>query len=733
MVLLKAIEAGVDIVDTALSPLGNGTSQPATEPLVATLAGTKYDTGLDLNLLTDISKHFKTVAERLKKDGFLDPKVLSIDINTLLYQVPGGMLSNLMNQLKQMNASDKLMDVLQEVPRVREDFGYPPLVTPTSQIVGTQAVLNVVSGQRYKTFTKESRGLLRGEYGRLPAPVNEDVRKKAHRRPGSHHLPPGGPARARNREVPPGVPPVRQERRGRPVLRAVPAGGGEVLPVPPGPRQRHRLHGARRRDPSRLSDPSPARPSLARGIFLCPRRGAFPDGEGPRPSPSGNRSGDKPRSRRVWGRAAHKGGRSRTPRAKTSSARGVRRGRGGSAPSRSPDPAWGSVCAFSLEKRGGTEMKILLTNDDGYGAPGIEALRIALQAAGHEVTVVAPSEQRSGAGHSVTLRRELRAKPRPHGYALDGTPADCAKIGLRFLAPGCDMVLSGINLGANLGVDTNYSGTAAAAREAAIQGVPALASSCWGKEFRDADYLAELTVCCAEALWERPLPEGTFLNLNLPNVQRGTPVPFAAAPLSWFTYAEEFVEGDSQGEERIFTPRYSADKRARGRVLRPGPGRPGLCGSDARVLGRHRPAGPRPRPGDRAQAQLTEDKIGGKAARRGCSALREPEMPGKMKDSGNRLAFSSFCGTIDGTTPTEDGDYGTAAGTARENQPDWAQALQGAKAHRRIHRQPLRQGGLHDGLAPGRKGPGLREHGGALCHRLGVRTATPPCRRLCRR
>ena len=208
-------------------------------------------------------------------------------------------------------------------------------------------------------------------------------------------------------------------------------------------------------------------------------------------------------------------------------------------------------------------MKILLTNDDGYGAPGIEALRIALQAAGHEVTVVAPSEQRSGAGHSVTLRRELRAKPQPHGYALDGTPADCAKIGLRFLAPGCDMVVSGINLGANLGVDTNYSGTAAAAREAAIQGVPALASSCWGKEFRDADYLAELTVRCAEALWERPLPEGTFLNLNLPNAQRGTPVPFAAAPLSWFTYAEEFVEGDGQGEERIFTPRYSADKRAR--------------------------------------------------------------------------------------------------------------------------------------------------------------------------
>ena len=210
-------------------------------------------------------------------------------------------------------------------------------------------------------------------------------------------------------------------------------------------------------------------------------------------------------------------------------------------------------------------MKILLTNDDGYGAPGIEALRIALQAAGHEVTVVAPSEQRSGAGHSVTLRRELRAKPQPHGYALDGTPADCAKIGLRFLAPGCDMVVSGINLGANLGVDTNYSGTAAAAREAAIQGVPALASSCWGKAFQDADYLAELTVRCAEALWERPLPEGTFLNLNLPNAQRGTPVPFAAAPLSWFTYAEEFVEGDGRGRRGSLPP-------GTARTSAPGPG-----------------------------------------------------------------------------------------------------------------------------------------------------------------
>ncbi len=178
MVLLKAIEAGVDIVDTALSPLGNGTSQPATEPLVATLQGTEYDTGLDLNLLNDIAKHFRGVADRLKKDGFLDPKVLSVDINTLLYQVPGGMLSNLINQLKQAGAADKLYEVLAEVPRVREDFGYPPLVTPTSQIVGTQAVMNVLTGERYKMNPKESQALLRGEYGRLPGKVNPDVRKK---------------------------------------------------------------------------------------------------------------------------------------------------------------------------------------------------------------------------------------------------------------------------------------------------------------------------------------------------------------------------------------------------------------------------------------------------------------------------------------------------------------------------------------------------------------------------
>ncbi len=179
MTLLMAAYAGVDIVDTALSPLGNGTSQPATESLVATLQGTDYDTGLDLNKLSEAAKLFRPVADRLKADGFLDSKVLSVDTNTLIYQVPGGMLSNLISQLKQANALDKYYAVLEEVPRVREDFGYPPLVTPTSQIVGSQAVLNVLSGERYKMFTKESKGLLHGEYGRLPGKVNESVRKKA--------------------------------------------------------------------------------------------------------------------------------------------------------------------------------------------------------------------------------------------------------------------------------------------------------------------------------------------------------------------------------------------------------------------------------------------------------------------------------------------------------------------------------------------------------------------------
>lgn len=179
MVYLMAAQAGVDIVDTALSPLANGTAQPSTEALVATLNGTARDTGLDLEKLSDVAAHFRQVADKLKADGILDPKVLNVDTKTLLYQVPGGMLSNLLSQLKQANAEDKYYDALAEVPRVRKDFGYPPLVTPTSQIVGTQAVLNVLSGERYKMVPKESKGLLRGEYGRLPAEVNQEVRKKA--------------------------------------------------------------------------------------------------------------------------------------------------------------------------------------------------------------------------------------------------------------------------------------------------------------------------------------------------------------------------------------------------------------------------------------------------------------------------------------------------------------------------------------------------------------------------
>ncbi len=179
MVYLLAAMAGVDIIDCALSPLAGGTSQPATESMVAALAGTDRDTGLDQKKLSKAAQHFKGVAQKLQDQGILNPKVLRVDPNTLLYQVPGGMLSNLLSQLKQANAEDKFEEVLREVPKVRKDFGYPPLVTPTSQIVGSQAVLNVVSGERYKMFPKESKMLLKGEYGMLPGEVNEEVRKKA--------------------------------------------------------------------------------------------------------------------------------------------------------------------------------------------------------------------------------------------------------------------------------------------------------------------------------------------------------------------------------------------------------------------------------------------------------------------------------------------------------------------------------------------------------------------------
>lgn len=176
---LEGARAGADIVDCALSPLGSGTAQPATESLVAALQGTPWDTGLDLKKLNAAAAHFRTVADRLEKEGFLVPgQVFRTDVNALIYQVPGGMLSNLYSQLKSANALDRYEQVLQEVPAVRADFGYPPLVTPTSQIVGTQAVFNVLQG-RYKSFTKESKALLRGEYGRLPAPVNPEVQRMA--------------------------------------------------------------------------------------------------------------------------------------------------------------------------------------------------------------------------------------------------------------------------------------------------------------------------------------------------------------------------------------------------------------------------------------------------------------------------------------------------------------------------------------------------------------------------
>ena len=178
MTLLKAIEAGVDIVDTAISPFAMGTSQPATEPIVATLAGTEFDTDLDLEKLNVVSKYFDGIREKYLENGLINPKVLKVDVNALRYQVPGGMLSNLVSQLKQAGKLDQLDEVLAEVPRVRADAGYPPLVTPTSQIVGTQAVFNVISGERYKIVTKEFKGIVHGDYGTTPAPISDEFKKQ---------------------------------------------------------------------------------------------------------------------------------------------------------------------------------------------------------------------------------------------------------------------------------------------------------------------------------------------------------------------------------------------------------------------------------------------------------------------------------------------------------------------------------------------------------------------------
>ncbi|MDD2295448.1 MAG: oxaloacetate decarboxylase subunit alpha [Eubacteriales bacterium] len=175
---LKAIEAGCDIIDTAMSPFAMGTSQPATEIMVETLKGTPYDTGLDQILLAEIADYFRPFQENALKTGLLNPKMMGVDIKTLLYQVPGGMLSNLVSQLAEQNASDRYYEVLAEIPRVRQELGEPPLVTPSSQIVGTQALFNVLTGERYKIVTKETKAVLMGEYGQTVKPFDAEIQKK---------------------------------------------------------------------------------------------------------------------------------------------------------------------------------------------------------------------------------------------------------------------------------------------------------------------------------------------------------------------------------------------------------------------------------------------------------------------------------------------------------------------------------------------------------------------------
>ncbi len=175
MTYLKAVEAGVDVIDCAMSPFALGTSQPATEVMVETFKGTEYDTGLDQNLLAEIADYFRPYRDECLASGLLNPKVMGVDIKTLLYQVPGGMLSNMVSQLKEQNAEDRYYDVLKEIPAVRKDLGEPPLVTPSSQIVGTQAVFNVLMGERYKMATDQTKDVLRGKYGQTVKPMSQEV------------------------------------------------------------------------------------------------------------------------------------------------------------------------------------------------------------------------------------------------------------------------------------------------------------------------------------------------------------------------------------------------------------------------------------------------------------------------------------------------------------------------------------------------------------------------------
>ena len=174
---MKGVEAGCDVIDTAISPFAMGTSQPATEVMAAALGGTEYDTGLDMSLLAEIADHFRPIRDEAIASGLLNPKMLTVDVKTLLYQVPGGMLSNLMSQLKEQGAENRFYEVLEEIPKVRADLGEPPLVTPSSQIVGTQAVLNVLTGQRYKIMSKETRAILHGDYGKTVKPLTLKCRR----------------------------------------------------------------------------------------------------------------------------------------------------------------------------------------------------------------------------------------------------------------------------------------------------------------------------------------------------------------------------------------------------------------------------------------------------------------------------------------------------------------------------------------------------------------------------
>lgn len=174
---MKAIEAGADIIDTAISPLGNGTSQPATEPMIVSLEGSPYYPDIDFDEILEISEYFKVLRNKYENEGLLDNKVLAVDINTLKYQVPGGMLSNLVSQLKAQNKEDKYEEVLKEIPKVREDLGFPPLVTPMSQMVGTQALFNVLTSERYKMVPNEVKNYVKGLYGRPVVPIKDEIKK----------------------------------------------------------------------------------------------------------------------------------------------------------------------------------------------------------------------------------------------------------------------------------------------------------------------------------------------------------------------------------------------------------------------------------------------------------------------------------------------------------------------------------------------------------------------------